>query len=483
MLPPDPPNPEHAQPTPAVPTNAVARRAALANVINVMSIPWVRDFLLDLPPTAEASILASPLQRLHSVSWTTEMLFSDITGGPPMESSLSTSIMIPAFSRDGLTAFTRIEEDRGKTPPPFKRPGFTQGRFVMSELDGSVVFAGQEDKERGIITIFAKQAPNAREQVLQIFIFDAASLRALVKSVTASVAEFEKPLHAAILVHNTRACPICSVSAHGMCGCKLSFGRAQHGLDFSSVQENMIASLGNYAGFGVLELIDNGQVRRVTALGTAWNGVGDAPYGESNRLLSWAITQSLAATVPSVFFPLQLTGAPDSVAEGNRVEHPAPDGMLLDDVDPSLGSFDFSEFPEALLDEAPAVHVGNDVHGAVNPWECINPLQPAEMSVPEQVVPTPVFSSTSEVPLLPTRTQAVPIAPLVPRDNIRGCGTTTKTDLEMKQLRAYQQKIRNRESAARSNLARKKRKEMQKKQQAATSHGASREGLRETAPG
>lgn len=502
MLLPDQRRPGISQPSPAVPSNDVARRAALVDVISVMRIPWVRDYLLDLAPAAEASILASPLQRLHSVTWSSEMRVCGIAGGAsPRDGTHTSIVMIPAFSRDGLTAFTRIEENNGMTPSPFVRGGFAHCRFVMSERDGSLVSARQAAGEPDKITIIAKQAPNGREQVSQAYVFQATSLRALTQRATdgvVGVAEFERALIAALFLYNTGPCKICGGPAHVACGCKLSYGRSQHALDFSYVQKNTTASLGHYDGFGVVEYFDRGQVQSVTAVGTTWNGVSDASYGVSNRLLSWAITQSLAATVPSVLRPLELAETPISVTE---VDVPGPEGvdvMLLDDVDSALGSFDFSEFPETLLDQAPVVRPVNSVQGTVEPWECSNPLQSAGLpEIRDPVIATPVLSDEPERPVISARsshgrpsesstftsskprTKAVPIAPLVLRENTRLGAVTVMSDEDMKKLRIEQQKIRNRESAARSNQARKKRREMLKLQQATEHNGDGHEGLRE----
>lgn len=499
MQPPDPPYPGLSQPSPPVPSNAVARRATLANVISVMRIDWVREYLLDLPPAAEASILASPLQRLHSITWAAEMRFCGMTtGAEPLDASHSTSIMIPTFSRDGLTAFTRIEENRGKTPTPFMSNGFSHGRFVMSEHDGAIVFAGQDDNESGRMTIFAKQNPNGREQVMQAFVFDKARLRTLAARSSAGVVEFEHALIAALFLHNAGPCKVCGGPAHGVCDCTLSFTRAQHSLDLSNASRNIAKALGTYDGFGLLEIFDRGQVESVTALSNSWNGVHEASCGVSNRLLSWAITQNLAASVPSVFRPLQLPDALAAATETDVADPAEASTMLLDDVDPALASFDFPDFPETPLDETPAMQQMNHVPGVTEPQECIMPLRPIGFSeIPRQVVAAPVLSNASEAEVIQTtyehgqsvgstsfpslypRSQAIPIAPLVPQGNVRGTAATAMTDVEMKQLRAHQQRIRNRESAARSNVARKKRKEMLKQQQAEKNGGVGHEELRE----
>lgn len=212
-------------------------------------------------------------------------------------------VMFPVFSSNGLTAFTGIEENNGKTLSPFVRSG-THCRFMMSEHDGSEVSARQTADEPDKITIFAKQTPNGRERVSQAYVIHAASLRALAQRATngvAGVAEFEQALGAALVLYSTRPCKICGGPAHVVCGCKLSFGLRRHPLDYSRVQKITTAPLGHYNGFGVVEYFDHGHVRSITALGTSWNGVRSASLGESNRLLSGVITQRLAETASTVF--------------------------------------------------------------------------------------------------------------------------------------------------------------------------------------
>lgn len=539
----------------APPSNAIARRAALSHVIEALRVDWVRDYLLNLPGVSEAAILASPLQRLHATTFRSEVNHAAMGGAHDPRAdftAISTNVLIPAFSRDARTAFACIEESQKLSGDhPMVPQGFRHCRMVMTEADSSVVGVSRPCPET--LLLYAIQIPDTRSSSVQAFVFDRSLLLGLLGR-TSAPADYEAALSTALVVSNTRSCFRCGAGVGRPCDCNLGFRFASGSLDFEVIKQRITASFGSYSGFGIQEEFVDGRLEKVVALGTNWRGVHSGEAGDSNRLLSWAIAQSLAESmshVDALLPPPAVEVAPETrirskpeylsspaaciVEELDEVSGPALPSASLDGVDLCLGSFDLSDFPDhptvapqppmlptlpevakpwdsfdlvlpaaerpASASPAPSLATCAGLDLPATPFSSLSPQEHSEspqvavvpqpapdrsrvvqpVPLPVRVAPLPYPGQPASIwpqPANPQRQlRPIAIAPLDPLAR-PGAGFPGKNSMELRQIRAFQRKIRNRESAARSNLARKRRKEMQKVQ-LAKEKGEAHKGLRE----
>lgn len=500
---------------PIVSSSRSRRRNALREALSMFKEEWICDHLLGKAPITDATIISSPLQQLHAASYESDMIIDadNEPVGESIGSFMSTEAMIvPAYSRDGLNLGFCLAECAGLSPDNFIEChyGPTVRNFVFREDNGLyVALAQQSENELFTVLIPGKK----REMSYFCFSFRGKSFSALIKKGVHDPIAFEQILHANSYTNYVRQCPHCSASIGASCDCDFPFSASKTPLDLSAVIKNIsVTQLGNGAGSCLFEVFSDG-VLKVSIPAYAKNKTKHiAKHGRTKRFITRAIADLLKNTPGEVQRRISspLNDDDDVLINTEQIDLISdPEDFLQEIV--ALSTID-EAFHESLdnqisldlpyhtlqLPNQAIEHNVTDqsIHATIN----------MQISVSEEGMPTPTWPLTmvkesisshltnfekiapvsQNEPSIAFSTKFVPGAvdasrhklprarPIAPRNAapinhiVQQVSEETKIKKlaeEVRAWRAYQRKIRNRASARRSNLVRKQRNELARRNQ------------------
>ncbi len=509
-----------------------SRRAALRNVMSLLSTEWTRDHLLGVAPTSDAAILSSPLQQLHSLSFKNDMTFDGLNPGKThLNGVLSGNLLVvPAYSKDNMSAGYMVEESYGLYPEevPLCYNGLSATRFIACEDNGTFIGVVQLPTAEGVIHFSSKN----RTCMFHGFEFPAGTLKMLA-SAGANVDAYEAAMRAVIVAENLQQCTNCGASGGTPCACPSLVIRPKSPLDLGPISYNVRqACVGLEMGKGSCLKFKDGVLNESLDIVAHHRIVNVPKHGAAQKLVNWAISDALK-TVPIAISrvirsPLSSpnhTLSMDSEFMSSTFNtfnnaYTADSLLLLDNqrtssdvsqettgIERALDLRDLSG-PAIVptLDAVPAI----DVSDASSFWQPSPPVaetsavgmaQTTNATAPLGPPPYPQLMSSqatnmvpstmklAPAPVLPTQEAAVgtiPIAPLRASNAPPPAAPATATEAmeekmrrtaeELRAWKAYQRKLRNRESAARSNMARKQRRLEQARQKKQNASSAKAKG-------
>ncbi len=480
-------------------TSSLQRQDALRETIKLLHADWTREHLLGFTPLNDAAILSSPLQQLHSIQFEASAQFDplDITQFPCTAMVSSEAMVIPAFSKDGWNAGFMIEESYGLQPKNviICPTGPTILRFLGNEVDGTF-FGILQHSKADIVWHFR---PTRSSSSCVVLAFPPKTLANLTRNGNPDFAALEIALHSSIFCESLKTCFSCRTNRDAQCSCILQLRRSKNPLDLEANVHNVTQiHLGQCFGSGFYETFSNGVSNRIISIGTERKSLRHAKHGSAKKLLNWAIGDALK-TMPSnihraITAPLYHLSDIDSLDKNSTTRpnfSPQPASLnesctFLDS--PTTPALPMNEqritYPEMCqsttdlfwpLDVSllPKNSKSEGSTGSSN-YSSTNPLLMLPQ-VPSAQVPQVATTQFTKIAPAPTTSMALPSEMVSTTPSIlREKRTVTElTDEEMKKTehdlrawKAYQRKIRNRESAARSNLARRqKRLELARRKQ------------------
>ncbi len=502
------------------------RRDALSYALKLLRTDWTRDHLMGTSPATDAAILSSPLQQLHSLAFEGSCQFDplDITITNYSVMMNAESVLIPAFSKDGLNAGYVVEDSYGLYPNEIIlcQNGKATLRFLASEEDGTFVGVLRQPSADIIVHLRISH----RSGSFTCFGFPTNSLKQIVDNDIDNVDVMERMLHSACTTETRKKCPLCTADSTVSCACLPQFHRAKTPLDLRSFALNMIQTqLGQVSGTGLYEEFANGGSNQIIPLGSQRRCFRVAKQGSMERLIKWAVGDVLKHAPTGIQRVLSSPLEPQTTLtsfnstllqpELNLLQDPfSGPPLLLDNVEEPVTSSEISPesvhfedphtFPDLFVPPAIPLKKQRTAHNK-SAAQATDPLWPFDfnlspvvstedcgVSIPqhtaEQVLqfPTQVPPVVLPAPIMPQMTKIAPaptvkiapapmplvssaMTPIAPRrrkttlplpPNLVEFSEEKmqKTAEDLRAYKAYQRKIRNRESAARSNLARKQRR-------------------------
>lgn len=434
----------------------------------------------------------------------------------------SESVVIPAYSKDGWSAGFVIEESYGFHPQGviICPTGETAMRFLANEVDGTFIGVIQHStgdivwhfrfiQRSGSCTCLAFPPNTLNSFVRRDGVLSLATLEKMLHSTIL----IESIRSCSVCAGNRNVTCSCVMQL------RPSKNPLDLATVMNNVYQVM---LGKCAGTGYYESFENGELKKIIAIDSHRSSLCLSKHGAAKKLLKWAIGDVLKTVPSSIHravtSPLEHFQAfncngrhpdfkncqdplPTQSALNNGTTYRSelsPESVFLDD--------DFS-FPDILVPPAePMKNRGiaySDIEASANEpfWPFDSPSasagrmdyasNPGPPSNIAEEVQAPLRNSSIESvaaheiriapkPMvniapapLPTQTPGpnmIGSAALIPpnrtarnlsnQQNVIGLSAETvkKTEEDLRAWKAYQRKIRNRESAARSNLARKQRR-------------------------
>ena len=490
------------------------RRIALRDALSMLRVEWTREHLLGAMPATDAAILSSPLQQLHMCSFESDMSFDaiDHDGSNNNRGTMvgSEAVMVPAYTKDGINVGYCLSETAGLTSQGFIdfHSGTAVQNFIVREHDGLYVGVTRHPDVELLMSVSCER----RTKRFYCFAFPGRVFSNLVNQGCGDVSTFERALCAIVRFQCVKECLICGASSHISCHCNASLSTSKAPLDLPAIRNNIVHLHRAHAqGSGMFEMFSNGVPKSTTRLSVNVNADSCVKQGRAKRFVNWAVADALKDTPLEVSRgvtspigvehdnaeirnslqsntthaqdlsqqdllttqttnesskevsvlqetldisdspPLSAISAPEDPSEA-----PVPKHNI--DFDPQVNTA--SAFPEDLLaisTETPLpTQASNCRLILLRSTAVVEPAFPLATNLP----------STSRHAATPVPSRAVPIASrgtvdILPHpsrlpvpDEVR----MKKMAEELRQWRAYHRKIRNRESAMRSNLRKQRKK-------------------------
>ena len=500
---------------PLISSSRRRRRDALGTALSMFKEEWIRDHLLGKAPTTDAAIISSPLQQLHAVSFENDMSFDSVDleqVGDNMGSLMSSeSVMVPAYSKDGLNLGFCLSETASLSSNNFIKcqNGASIAKFIFGEDNGLYVAVTQYSHVEVMLLLSTDKS--RRELTFNCFAFHGNSFSELIEQGVNDPAAFERILCANILTQYERQCSHCGASVNTICDCDLRFRASKMPLDLSVIAENMsIHWLGSGVGSGLFQVFSGGAPIVSIPINSTSKSSSAVRHGRAKRFVAWAIADVLKNTPARVQLGLSVPTNDivrnTELADSGRSTHDCQEQItnsaahdanstVLKDYQESL-DYSYSAFSPSNQVLAIAKHITDDARLTISeiPSTASSPLIVEQSSTSAHVTNSasilPVSGSHFEPLSLPlTNTfkpcitkdvarkklsRAIPIAPrnvmhIVPL-NLTGPRISDEAKMkkmaeEVREWRAYHRRIRNRESARRSNLVRKQRNERVRRNQ------------------
>jgi hypothetical protein len=229
---------------------------------------WAREFVFDSSPHVAAQMLTNPttIPYASSINYVdTNMELDGKSGGAFDSMNHFDGIFVPTFHAEDLIVgvaatrkaaspggvFERIREEAeaghtdGTSPTARQMAPYTfaSGRYVRHVHDGRFLMLGHEEpstRESPSLTFLSCIMPVASTRVEYIFmIFDGETFR---KGNIVDAVRF------CVQGSRARFCPSCGAPPSAACGCKLPMHKPAHSLDFSRNPESMSCYPGSYLG-------------------------------------------------------------------------------------------------------------------------------------------------------------------------------------------------------------------------------------------
>ncbi len=472
-------------------TTSLRRHDALRETIKLLRVDWSREHLLGFTPVNDAAILSSPLQQLHSIQFEASAQFDplDIAQFPYTAMMSSEAMVIPAFSKDGWNAGFTIEESYGFQPKNviICPTGSSILRFLSNEVDGTFVGILQHSKADIIWHFRSTQ----RTSSVTCLAFPPNTLVSLTRYGNADLGALEHALHSSIFCESLKTCSLCLTNRDVPCSCILQLRKSKNPLDLEANVHNVTQiHLGKRFGTGFYETFTNGVSNRIISIGTERKSLRHAKHGSAKKLLHWAIGDALK-TMPSnihraITAPLHHLSDVDSLDKDSTTRpnfSPQPVSLnesctFLDSSTTPVLPMNKQRMPYPVIDPsttdlfwplaASLLPSNSNSEGAtsLSGYTSKNPLH-IFPQVPSVQVSQEAITQFTKIAPAPTTSMATSSAMTSTTPSIlsRKRAVTELTEEEMKKTeqdlrawRAYQRKLRNRESAARSNSARRQKR-------------------------
>lgn len=493
-----------------------SRRHSLGKALPVFKEDWIRDHLLGKAPRTDAALISSPLQQMHSVSFESDLNFDRVNyeqGGNNVGTMMSSeSVMVPAYSRDGLNLGFCLSETAGLATNSFIQchNGPSIQSFTFREDNGHYIAFERLDNIE--LLIFLSTNQNRRERNFFTFAFPGRSFSTLIEKGVDDPVAFERILCANVQVKYVAPCPRCCASIGAICDCSSRFRASQMPLDLSAIAENISLNwLGSGAGTGLFEVFTDGVPAVSIQINSSSNSCHTVKQGRTERFVARAVADVLKNTPVQVVQELEPPPSNDVVhvieqtnsdAVLDNCQEQVPNSTAIDAI-----SSVFEQYEISLDHSYPTVPPPDQVSTTAQ-----YTTEQASLTITENVTTTTTFPVTTAqssasangsnfvtLPLLSNSqlesslpstntcepvirtsiahrkiTRALPIAPRIvvqttplhPADaSIPDEAKMKKMAEQLREWRAYHRKIRNRESARRSNLMRKQRNESARRNQ------------------
>ena len=457
-------------------------RKALQDTLSIFQIQCVYDHLMGVSPTIDATILTSPLQQMHSLTLESGATFNH-TPKIRDESNMvsSESMMVPAYNKYGLNFGFLIAESYGLISKEFATvsDGVSTARFVARESDGTYIGIARQPLVDVLCLITTRTLACASYN----FMFPSGMLAPLMRSSSNDVLAFERAMCASSVSENMLVCFKCFVSNRQVCKCGLGMTNAKSALDLSAIKQNMFRlNFGQTGGKGVYKLFGSTGASHSFHMDFDVKISSNTRPGCAKRLLNLCLEDMFKSMHIAVSRPLEppvpLT---TSLPPSNTNDY---SGITRNDTEPPNFSNDSSQF---ILPTGTSSNpeIADD---PLWPWNTISSSETAienrEILVAPHQQGNDILSVVSSTTLsksgMPNVSAAIaqkpisrakPIAPRALAQVAKAEHEVPKfddekmkeTEEQVRAWRAYKRKIRNRESAARSNRARKQRLELERR--------------------
>ena len=486
------------------------RRAALRSSLNMLATDWMGDHLIGNSPATDVMIISSPLQQLYSSEFETNYQLDTHhpTKTDCSASANSDNVIIPGFSKDGVSSGYLLSETFGVGSRHVitERNGRRCVRFLVEEETGTYVSLSCQS--RADVLLYCTH--QMRKSTFYFFAFPKHSLASLISDGVKDIEVFEAVIQHTFCGENLKQCNSCGKLLDEPCACVFEFMRVKSPLDLSAIKHNIVLThLSRALGKGLYEVFENGVSKQVIPIHGQHQIFSVPQSGTSRRLLTWAIGSALGS-VPVQIPPAISSFTCDFLSIDNSLD---PVAVISDQLIPltppetqipapnpvsktaHLYNHDlqkFSTVPTSSTDES-SFSVLPPSAIADSGWSWSTSFQPNALIVSEQtsngcpndtddgvhsfLSSVPTVAPTEPANLVPVDTTSttprfakhrakyrpVRIAPRISKNSSTPNDTSFDDDKmkksveEIRAWRLYNRRIRNRESAARSNRARKQR--------------------------
>ena len=486
------------------------RRAALQNLLNMFESDWIRDHMMANSPTTEAGIISSPLQQLYSTVFETGLQFDpqDRTKVNCYGIASSDTVIVPGFSKDGISAGYLLTETYGMYSDHLiaAHNGMCTVRFFMEEETGICVSLACQSRA-DVLMYYSHQS---RKATVYFFAFPKHTLPILINNRVRDIRAYEAAVGSVFWLENLKKCLNCGRLAGDPCTCIFKLLRTKSPLDLSAMRHNLVQiHLAQGVGKGLYEVFENGVSKRVISVESQHQVFRGTKSGTSRRLFNWAIGNALCSTsmqIPHTIgpsftcvLPENNTSDPMTELSGQLISPSPPETRIsainltsettqINSLDlpsvstlstPSANAHSLGVLPpptsadpgwpwnttfqpnlaivsDPTSEECPT-NAGASGHSFTPSVPVVTPAQPVSS------IPVNITTSTHRATRIAPRSSTKPDEPDFDDDKMK------KTVEQVRAWRLYQRKIRNRESAARSNRARKQREIARRKELAKNS--------------
>lgn len=255
-------------------------------------------------PVADICILTAPVQTEHSIAARITISGSEATPKFAHVFDFSCDFYfcsVPAFSVGAITVgFCTQEPAKDASSAainhmPIGSERVRCNRYVRDDEKGVFLMLAENSKT-GVTEIDCMSHRSARKRTRILARFDTVKLRKNLKSARGILhpSDISGSLSYLSVAHERRKCPLCGATDNGECGCVLPFKRPMHPLDFRNERRNMSLHTGRYEGESVVRLFDNMKPFIITSLGTKSVIKGSVDRNVISRLNKYAVQDRMA---------------------------------------------------------------------------------------------------------------------------------------------------------------------------------------------
>lgn len=276
----------------------------LLSILNICKRPWIYEFLFNDDPT-HLPIFTAPLYRNNAFSCDIAVTrFQPPVIATPYGLRFDSSVVfVPAYSVGHISVGFGIEEKSYTCTQSFEDCVLPKNvtcsvdrhnelfRYIRDDHAGTLIMVYDYDDCYHIeycthLSSTCRQRSSTRYK------------RDLLRAILRSDGNIDqgKLLPAMVclqVVDEFRQCPQCGAMPHQGCRCSLDFVRPKHSLDFVNHARQMTAHTGEYAGMVHLAKFDNGETNSHITLGSRISLRGCTAPNLVRRLTDWAIAKDL----------------------------------------------------------------------------------------------------------------------------------------------------------------------------------------------
>lgn len=238
-------------------------RSLLTTVFKLLQDGWVRDFVFKGDAITDISALTSPIQLQHAVAAECYASCYDPSGkyhGLFDNDVTCTWLLVPVFSVGELGVGIVLQEKENSTNRNLcsEKSQSSYVRIVRSTVDGSFVSVLDDHERNEIVIVYMSNISTVRRK--RVFL---RCRRDLLRNAMSSTSQIDLGLaqQAILIVHDAeevRFCPKCSAPPTDACGCKFTFLRPKHPIDYTHVTSSLVCHRGEFAGVARISLLSEG---------------------------------------------------------------------------------------------------------------------------------------------------------------------------------------------------------------------------------